>query len=74
MDTFTFNQYYKALEVIQAREYLMQLKAADFPKLSKDQREKLFREFYRKANPRELRNEKVLTTAELARKVGASGQ
>lgn len=70
MEAVTFSQYMKAIEPIEAKEVLVAMKVADFPKLKDNNRSKLHREFYKKANPPHLSGNKILTTNELAGRMG----
>ena len=73
MDAVIFSQYSHAIEPIEAKEILVALKISDFPKLKDQERTRLHREFYKKANPLHLSGRKVLTTRELAKKIGVVG-
>lgn len=58
------------MDALEAREVLIGLKLADFPNGKKEPRQKMFREFQRKAYPKELgTSHKPLTTRELAAKM-----
>jgi len=67
MDYREFSMYYKAIDVIEAQETLVQMKISDFPTMKEDARAELFQSLNKKAYPKER---KVYTTRELARKLG----
>lgn len=59
---------WQAITVIEAREQLVQYKAADWPSLKKTERSKQHKELHRNAFPASLRNTNgpIQTTADLA--------
>ena len=73
MDYSTFNQYFMNIEPIKAREVLVTLKAADFPKQDKNNREKIHNTFYKMANPKELRTTQPISTNDLVRRMKRMG-
>jgi len=68
-----FSQYTKAIEVLEAKETLIALKVAEYPKLNKNDKIRIHKEFYRKAHPQHLNTAQVLTTNELAKRMGLGG-
>ena len=67
MDFDTITALTTCIDVIQAREALMQLRISDYPMMKPEARSKLFNSLKKQANPRILKEErKALTTADLA--------
>lgn len=57
----------KALEAIEARESIADLRVQDWPNLKKEARSKLFRDLNKRANPNMMKEERrPLTTEDLA--------
>lgn len=65
MDIDQATELVQAMDIIEARELLVQLKVADFPNLSKDERKKLHRSFYKTAFPNV--EKKPMSTGDVAR-------
>lgn len=65
MDIDQASELVQAMDIIEARESLVALKVADFPNLTKDERKKLHRSFYKMAFPNV--EKKAMTTADVAR-------
>jgi hypothetical protein len=62
-----FHEFSECANVLEARELLMKLRAADWPNMHKNERAKLWKELHKKAYPESYKNNKrVLTTKELA--------
>ena len=73
LEAEVFDQYFKAIEVIRANETLIQLKVSDFPQLDGKQRSKVHAQFSKRANPKEFREEEVLKTGDLFKKMKGMG-
>ncbi len=73
MEFKTFSQYHQSIEVIRAHEALVSLKVSDFPKQSKDNRQKIHDYFYKLSRPKDLRNEKPVSTNDLVRRMRGMG-
>jgi hypothetical protein len=73
MPSDVFYSYYGAIDAIKAGEVLISLKVADFPNQDKEERRKIHEGFFKRANPKELRNEKPLTTKQLVERMQRIG-
>lgn len=73
MSFLTFNQYYANIEPIRAREVLIDMKVADFPKQSKENRAKIHKHFYKVAHPKEFKTDKPVTTKDLVKRMRGMG-
>jgi hypothetical protein len=62
-------KYWKAVNVIQAREYLLKMNLADYPSMKKEERKKFYREMKGEAYP--VHMQKTLDYDDFARKIGA---
>ena len=61
-------KYWEAINVLQARERLLDLNIADYPKMTKDGRKKLHRDLRKRAFPSHMQKE--VEFEDFARKVG----
>jgi predicted RNA-binding protein len=62
--------YWLAITQIEAQDYLVQLRVAAYPTLDKSAQRRTHREFHRLAYPRTHDSTEVLTTTELAKRLG----
>ena len=67
MDYETFSSYYLAIDILEAQEMLISLKVSDYPHLKDEPRSDLYYSLEKTAYPKER---KVITTKELAKKLG----
>jgi len=67
MDHVEFSAYYKAIDILEAQEMLINIKVSDYPHVNDESRSDLYYSLDKKAYPTER---KVLTTKELAQKLG----
>jgi hypothetical protein len=56
----------RALPILKARDMLDRLKAADWPNMKKQDREKLHRTLFRQAYPAEMEKKQAITFEQLA--------
>lgn len=56
--------------MIEAQEQLKDFTAKDWPNMKKGQREKLHKDLYSKAYPKEMRTKKYITPADLQKVLG----
>jgi hypothetical protein len=66
MDGDDAHVLHQCIDVLEAREMLIGFRVADFPMLKEDSRNKLFRELNNRAFPNIIREERAITTNELA--------
>jgi hypothetical protein len=64
--------FWQAITQIQAREVLVGMQVADFPWKSKDDRKRLHKHFHKLAYPKIHDSSEVVTTEELAKRLGAA--
>lgn len=68
MDVETISEYHEAIEVLQAREAIVQMEIALYPNLQNpSSREKIERKYRSIAYPQSMSKGEVLTTAQFAR-------
>ena len=68
MDYAVAVKYWKAINVIQAREYLVNMNVQDYPRMKKDARKQFYKDMRKQAYPRHL--QKTMDYDEFARKAG----
>lgn len=66
MEVDEFSLMIQAMEMIDAKERLLDLSNADYPYLKKDSREKIHRALHKQARPNIFNEKKPITTKELA--------
>jgi len=67
MDYEEFSMYYKAIDILEAQEILVQMKVSDYPTMKPESRSEFHHTISKTAYPKER---KILTTKELAKKLG----
>ena len=64
------DQYWKAITVLEAQDMLINLQVQSYAWMKKPNQDKLHKETYKKAYPTHLREDKILSSEEVARLLG----
>lgn len=62
-----FYLYLESMEIIRAQEILTEFTISDYPQLKKEDRTRIHKEVYKRANPSAFREQKKLTLEDVAR-------
>lgn len=73
MEVDEFSLMLEALDMITAREKILELTVADYPSVKKESREKIHKAFHKQARPHIFEKKKPITTKELASLFGKKG-
>lgn len=69
MELDVFDRYIEAIEIVRARENIVELNLIAYPHAKKNHQDKIFKELKRLARPR-ADDTKILSTEDLARIIG----
>lgn len=67
LDVDLFDEYWQAIDIIEAKEQLVRLSAADWPNLKPSYRETQHRQLHERAYPASFNEAKPVSNADLAR-------